>query len=360
MSVIVGLVIDVEDRFLGSILAGAVGDALGAPVEFNTIETIRKQFGPAGTAGYAYEYGGLGTITDDTQMTLFTLEGLIRGRLGEHADLFGPMQHAYQRWFYTQGLTDSWAETGGVFATKAEPDGWLITNRGLFSPRSPGKTVIAALRSFARGGQRGSLGNRLNKSKGCGAVMRAAPFALLGEDGFAFAVGAGLLTHGHPSGFLSAGALAHLVHLLLRDATLPDAIAATRAKLLNWDDREEQVAALDAAVELAGQGPTPESIADRLGGGWTGDEALAIAVCAALVAEDMRHGLLLAVNHSGDSDSTGAICGNLLGAMWGTAAIPDEWLARLELRDVIEQISRDAMAEFGTTRPDWGDRYPAW
>jgi ADP-ribosylglycohydrolase len=204
------------------------------------------------------------------------------------------------------------------------------------------------------------MSHRLNNSKGCGAVMRAAPMALLGEDGFAFAVGTGLLTHGHPSGFLSAGALAHLVHLLLAGATLPDAVAATRAKLLGWDDSAEQVAALDAAVELAGEGPTPETLESRLGGGWTGEEALAIAVCAALAAQDVRHGLLLAVNHSGDSDSTGAICGNLLGARWGTAAIPAEWLAELELRDVIEQVTRDALAEFSDSPPDWGDRYPMW
>jgi ADP-ribosyl-[dinitrogen reductase] hydrolase len=347
-----------DDRFLGCILAGAVGDALGAPVEFNTIESIRERFGPAGTTGYADEHG---TITDDTQMTLFTLEGLIRGHRGEHADLFAPMQHAYQRWLHTQGLEPDWANNGGVFATKPEPDGWLITNRGLFSPRAPGVTVTGSLRSFAREGRRGSFDNRLNNSKGCGAVMRAAPMALLGDDAFAFAVGTGLLTHGHPSGFLPAGALAHLVHLLLLDATLPDAIAATRAKLLGWDDHEELVEALDAAVELARGGPpTPETIADRLGGGWTGEEALAIAVCAALAAEDMRHGLLLAVNHSGDSDSTGAICGNILGAMRGVAAIPEEWLAGLELRDVIEQVARDALAEFGDAPPDWGDRYPKW
>lgn len=349
-----------EDRFLGCVLAGAVGDALGAPVEFQSIEAIRERFGQAGTTGYAEEYGGRGTITDDTQMTLFTLEGLIRGHRGEHADPYGPMQHAYQRWLYTQAVDSTWARNGGIFATRPEPDGWLITNRELFAQRAPGSTVTSALRAFARGGQRGSMGHRLNDSKGCGGVMRAAPMALLGEDGFAFAVGTALLTHGHPSGFLSAGALAHLVHLLLADATLPDAFAATRAKLLTWDDSAEQVAALDAAVELAGEGPTPETIEARLGGGWTGEEALAIAVCAALTATDLRHGLLLAVNHSGDSDSTGAICGNLLGAMWGTSAIPDEWLAELELRDVIEQVTRDALAEFGEHPPDWGDRYPAW
>jgi ADP-ribosylglycohydrolase len=347
-----------HDRFLGCVLAGAVGDALGAPIEFLTIESIRQRFGQQGLTDYAVEYGGRGTITDDTQMTLFTIEGLIRGHRGEHADLFGPMQHAYQRWLHTQGLEPSWPANGGVFATNPEPDGWLITNHGLFSPRSPGGTVTRALRSFARGGERGSFHHRLNNSKGCGAVMRAAPVALLGEDAFAFAVGTGLLTHGHPSGFLSAGALAHLVHLLLQDATLPDAIAATRAKLLAWEGHEEQVAALDAAVALGR--PTPESIEAELGGGWTGEEALAIGVCAALAAEDVRDGLLLAVNHSGDSDSTGAICGNILGAMRGTSAIPRQWLAELELRDVIEQLTGDALAEFGDAPPAWGDRYPFW
>lgn len=347
-----------DDRFLGCILAGAVGDALGAPVEFLTIETIRRQFGPDGTTGYEVEYGGRGTITDDTQMTLFTLEGLIRGHRGEHDGHWAPMQHAYQRWLHTQGVEPRWAENGGVFATEPEPDGWLITNKGLFAMRAPGNTVTQALRAFSRGNPPGSFDNRLNDSKGCGAVMRAAPYVLLGEDGFAMAVRNGLLTHGHPSGFLSAGALAHIVHLLSQDASLPDAVAATRAKLLAWDGHEEQVTALDAAV--AHGRPTPESIAEKLGGGWTGEEALAIAVAAALAAEDMRDGLLLAVNHSGDSDSTGAICGNILGAMQGTAAIPPEWLAELELRDVIEQVTRDALAEFGDAPPAWGDRYPAW
>ena len=347
-----------HDRFLAAMLAGGVGDALGAPIEFNTIENIRNAYGPAGITGYIDEYDGIGAITDDTQMTMFTLEGLIRGHRGDHADPFAPLQHAYQRWLHTQGIEPSWANNGGVFATKPEPDGWLVTNRKLFALRGPGTTVTRALRSFARGGQRGSFANKLNDSKGCGGVMRAAPFALLGDDAFAFAVGGALLTHSHPSGYLSAGALAHLVHLLLQGAGLLDAVAETRAKLLTWDGHEEQVAALDKAI--AHGRPTPESIEGELGGGWCGEQALAIAVCTALAATDMRDGLLLAVNHTGDSDSTGAICGNLLGAMHGTAAIPADLLAQLELRDVLEQLSRDALAEFGDAPPDWGDRYPFW
>src|SRR5690606_6418819 len=69
----------VRGRFLGCLLGGAVGDALGAPVEFMKRAEILRRFGPKGITQYAPAYGGLGRITDDTQMTLFTAEGLIRG-----------------------------------------------------------------------------------------------------------------------------------------------------------------------------------------------------------------------------------------------------------------------------------------
>ena len=70
--------IDTRDRFLGCLLGGAVGDALGAPVEFMSRAAILGKFGPDGITDYAPIYGGLGRITDDTQMTLFTAEGLLR------------------------------------------------------------------------------------------------------------------------------------------------------------------------------------------------------------------------------------------------------------------------------------------
>lgn len=70
--------IDVRERFQGCLLGGAVGDALGAPVEFHSREQILAQFGPEGITAFAPAYGGVGCITDDTQMTLFTTEGLLR------------------------------------------------------------------------------------------------------------------------------------------------------------------------------------------------------------------------------------------------------------------------------------------
>ena len=64
-----------RDRFLGCLLGGAVGDALGAAVEFESRAEILETFGPDGITDYAPIYGGLGRIIDDTQITLFTAEG---------------------------------------------------------------------------------------------------------------------------------------------------------------------------------------------------------------------------------------------------------------------------------------------
>ena len=67
-----------RERFLGCLLAGAAGDALGAPVEFDSLARIREKYGPQGIRDFAPAYGKLGAITDDTQMTLFTAEAMIR------------------------------------------------------------------------------------------------------------------------------------------------------------------------------------------------------------------------------------------------------------------------------------------
>ena len=78
----------------------------------------------------------------------------------------------------------------------------------------------------------------------------------------------------------------------------------------------------------------------QLGEGWVGEEAVAIAVfCALRYQNDLTEGLSAAVTHDGDSDSTGAIAGNILGAWLGASAIPADWLDAVELRDVVERMA---------------------
>ncbi len=328
-------------RARGCLLGGAIGDALGAPVEFLRREAIETRFGAAGITDYAPAWGGIGRITDDTQMTLFTAEGLLRawvhGRLRGIASYTGQTAAAYQRWLVTQGEARA--------SEPAVADGWLPSHEALHHRRAPGNTCLAALVDATRPGQ-----PAVNDSKGCGGVMRIAPVGLFAarigdrmSTGNAFDLACDLagLTHGHPTGQLSAGVLAIVVREVALGAPLPAALATAKGCLRERAAHAETLAAIERAEALAANGMSSRDALVELGEGWIAEEALAIAIYCALVAPDFASGVLLAVNHDGDSDSTGAIAGNILGALMGEQALPEAWLRALELHDVIAQIASD-------------------
>jgi ADP-ribosylglycohydrolase len=348
-----------REHFSGCLLGGAIGDALGAPIEFLDLAEIRDKYGPAGITDFDFAYGRQGAITDDTQMTLFTAEGLLRATVDQKHKGVSPaasvVHHAYLRWLHTQG------ERSRSEAFHRSFDGWLIGVHGLHDRRAPGMTCLAAL----RGETMGTMDRPLNDSKGCGGVMRAAPVGLVARDeGSAFQIGCEIaaITHGHPSGYYSAGCFAAIIRSLTDGHSLPQAIERG-VRLLSHarnSGREECVDAIDRAVALwrdPNVGPSPEAV-ERLGKGWVGEEALAIALyCALCEPDDFRAGVLLAVNHSGDCDSTGAIAGNLLGLMLGAAAIPATWRDGLELRAEIETVAADLHTGYDDS-PAWLMRYP--
>jgi ADP-ribosylglycohydrolase len=366
------------DRIAGCLLAGAVGDALGAPVEFLSLDDIRRRYGPAGIRDLDLAYGRVGALTDDTQMTVFTADGLLRARVareeagrggqvgaGDPADPLPFVHRAYLRWLATQD--------DDVPADRRAGSGWLFALDDLHHHRAPGNTCLSALRSGAMGTRR----RRLNDSKGCGGVMRAAPAGLVGaDDPFGLGCDIAAITHSHPTGFLTAGALALMVDRLVAGAALDDAIDVALHRLAAEPDHEETTAALRRAVALAAEarparaaadagepgdpgepGPSTEAV-ERLGGGWIAEEALAIAAyCASAHPADLEAALILAANHSGDTDSTAAITGNLMGARLGRGAIPERWLAPLELRAEIERLAADLATGYEPTA-DWRHRYP--
>jgi ADP-ribosylglycohydrolase len=349
-------------------LAGAVGDAVGGPVEFMSWAEIRRRFGPAGVTGPVRP----ARFTDDTQMGLFTVEGLIRAWVrGRSRGLCHPpsvVRHAYLRWLHTQGVP--WAQAGAQFAeSEPEPDGWLVRQQLLHRQMAPGNTCLSALRA----GGTGTVTEPANDSKGCGAVMRAAPigffFATPGEAWDA-ACEIAAITHGHPDGIYPAGVLAVAIRLIADGQPLADALR-NAADFAPHQSGTRQ--AVERAFELAGQGPPdPNDLNQSLGQGWTGDEALAIAACCALSAATPDAAILTAVNHSGDSDSTGSITGNIVGACHGSAALPDGWLDALDGRELIAQVAADAATELldpprdepagwdDSVPREWWDRYPGW
>jgi len=347
------------EHFAGCLLGGGVGDALGAPVEFMSVAEIRRRFGHQGVTGFIEAYGRLGAITDDTQMTLFTAEGLLRGcsrwRDKGIASAAGMLHHAYLRWLKTQGMSSR--HPTFTEATRRGDNGWLLGVRALHARRAPGNTCLSALCSA----EMGAFERPLNNSKGCGGVMRVAPIGLFfDEPEEAFEVGceAAAITHGHPSGYLSAGCLSAMIAGLIAGQALGEAAQEAIGILKSKPEHEECLAALEAAVDLASSGATSPEAVESLGSGWVGEEALAISLyCALRSQDDYAKGVLLAVNHSGDSDSTGAITGNILGGLLGKSGIPAKWLERLELREEMETLAADLLARHEDGRA-WWQKYP--
>lgn len=363
------------DRIVGCLVGGAIGDALGAPIEFDSWETIQDKFGPAGVTGFVETYGLLGAVTDDTQMTLFTTEGLIRASVrGRTKGICHPptvVRHAYLRWLWTQGnggpLAEAFGDGGDV------PDGWLVGFPALHHRRAPGLTCLGALEQ----GGGGSVENPPNNSKGCGGVMRAAPVGFVSmpaADRFELGCQIAAITHGHSCGYLPAGFLAAVVGELIDGSDLVQALDVARRVLVTWEHSAETLEAVDRGRRLGEQRlPTPGDLAG-LGGGWTGEEALSIAIACAVSARTFEAGVLVAVNHSGDSDSTGSITGNILGSLFDQGGIDWDWRQTVQFLDLMESMACDAALEFHGEPPsdsdfsresaadfaDWWQHYPGW
>ena len=77
---------------------------------------------------------------------------------------------------------------------------------------------------------------------------------------------------------------------------------------------------------------------ETLGGGWVAEEALSIALYACLTGEGFEGALRIAVTHSGDSDSTGAIAGNMLGLLYPKQVFRHRWTAQVECRGIVDLL----------------------
>ena len=350
------------DRYRGCLLGGAAGDALGAAVEFDDIATIRRRFGAAGILDPAEAYGRVGAITDDTQMTLFTAEAVLqaddRRKRGEGNSAL-TLWYGYQRWLRTQGPTRPTPVEREHLA-----QGELHRIDALWSRRAPGSTCLGGLQSRLDWHRDGDYPVADNHSKGCGGVMRAAPCGLVDwdqEQVFRLGVTAAAVTHGHPSGHLAAGALALIIHQLCDGRSLRSAVDAAIEVVSGHDGSGEVRDALRRARDLAATQVGPREVTP-LGQGWVAEEALAIAVyCALTHPQNFAAAVRLAANHAGDSDSTAAITGNIVGALLGAEAIPAGWLAVLELRETIDRLATALHDRFVLKRSDvdwtrWNDR----
>lgn len=368
------------DKIRGCLVGGAAGDALGYAIEFSGEREIISKYGEAGITEYELDaLTGNAVISDDTQMTLFTANGLLVG------DTRGCMrgiqgwpriyvEQAYMDWLRTQEMTFEESRKTPRRPMRG-PSSWLLDVPELYKRRAPGNTCLSALKYGKPAGD-DYIKEQLNDSKGCGGIMRIAPLALnypmmdinkLDYEGAQIAA----ITHGHSLGYIPAAFLTHIIsYIVFSEEKVPlkeiiiDAERTIETIFKGDKHLKELIDLINFAVELSENSDNDLDNIHRLGEGWVAEETLAISIyCALRHQDDFSAGIIAAVNHKGDSDSTGAVTGNILGALIGYDAIEDKWKKNLELIDVILEMADDLchgcqMSEYSDYEdPDWYRKY---
>lgn len=345
-----------QDKTRGSLLGGAIGDALGYPVEFMSYSQIKSKYGEKGITRFELDKNGVAEISDDTQMTLFTANGLLFGftRAELDAALANPedyIRDSYIEWWQIQ--------TNNVDYTQWHYN-WIRDIKELRAQRAPGNTCMQALQEISRHNEVN------NQSKGCGGIMRIAPIPLfhnalnnckndfvIQENSSAELSGeVAKITHKHPLGWLPAALLAYIIDKVIELSTITP---YQFAKIINdgikclehlYPDQLYHIHKLQYLLEKAGRRAvstlSDEEAIRQIGEGWVAEETLAIAVfCIMRYPNDFERAIIASVNHSGDSDSTGSVTGNIIGALLGDSAIPSYYKEHLELKWLVEELADD-------------------
>ena len=360
-------------RFKGCMIGGAVGDALGYTIEFNNYNEIIKMYGDNGITKQRL-INGKALISDDTQMSLFTATGLL---LGTTRRLTRGVFSGFEQYIYKNYL--DWYNTQRYINNRddIEKYSWLSNIEGLRKRRAPGNTCLDALSS----GICGRIDDPINNSKGCGGVMRVAPIGLyfanphqkinakqpekiIGD----IAAKASAITHGHELGYIPSYMLAVLIYKLCKEQNIEQAVKESLE--LTVKEYENAIYINDfkelivKSILLSKKDFKDIDAINILGKGWVAEETLAIAIyCALKYQNDFEQAVIASVNHSGDSDSTGAVLGNILGAYLGIDNIPKHFYENLELIEVIEEVTKDLFNDchlknlMGEVSPEWEMKY---
>ncbi len=374
------------DQIRGCLYGGAVGNALGYSVVFMNEEQIKEHYGEQGITEFQIARdGGKAMISDDTQMTLFTANGLLvadtKAKIGNIQ--VWPRSYvalAYQDWLRTQEMSyEEYCEAMNNPETPVpQCVTWLSNVPELYCRRLPGNTCLSALkiRKNAAYFAEDYTKDIVNNSKGCGGVMRIAPMGLMYHkmntlrlDSEAAQIAA--ITHGNSLGYMPAAMLTHIINRIVfpkGQLTLKQIVVEALEKMMELFKGDEHLNEfadiIDLAITLSENDKTDAENICEIGEGWVAEETLAIAVYCALRHQDnFSEGIIAAVNHAGDSDSTGAITGNILGALVGYEAMEEKWKKNLELSDVIMELADDMCTWIQMTDkssfddPEWMKKY---
>jgi ADP-ribosylglycohydrolase len=298
-----------QQAMAGCVLGAAIGDAMGHPTEFMSMDAIRQRWGAQGVQGFELYWEDargdrFAPYTDDTQMAEAVLRSLLASReSGEELDA------AMQR-------------MGRAFV------GWARQPQG--GHRAPGNACLSGCRALAAGAHWSQAGGA--SAGGCGSVMRAYPFGLVFRHDLQraerWAVAHSALTHRDPIALAASAAMAVGVALALRDESPLQVASMMIAAAARYSPRTATM--MSQALDEAQDGTPADHSLDRLRG-WAAHEAIAAAVFLFVRhSDDPRAAILQGANSPGDSDSLATLAGALVGARCGVAQLPQDWLDEVE------------------------------
>jgi ADP-ribosyl-[dinitrogen reductase] hydrolase len=288
---------DISDRAQGCLLGLAVGDALGATLEFATRDSLPRHTEMTGGGPHRLAPG---QWTDDTSMALALGDSLLACNGLDASDLM----ERFQAWF----ARGEYSCTGACF------DIGRTTAEALFRFSGTGDPWAGSVSEYAAGN---------------GSLMRLAPAALfaLHDDALALRLARdqSRTTHGAPQAVEACALFA----AMLREAVLGAGKNVLRSR--PW--------------------PGHQAVSAIAAGGWRGKDRSEISSSGYVIhtleaalwcvdrSESFEAALALAVNLGDDADTVGAVTGQLAGAIWGAKAIPERWLAPLAWRERIEALA---------------------
>lgn len=288
-----------EDRFAGTMLGLAVGDALGVPLEFRERDSYEQVTGMRGGGRSGLEPG---QWTDDTSMALCLAESLLE----EGFSLHGQMKK-YLKWL-KEGYLSS---TGKAFDV--------------------GKNTLLSLREYERSGE---LPPERERAAGNGSLMRLAPVPMYYRDDFEKAVyysgQSSLTTHNNPL----AVDVCRFFGGLLQEALQLDESKKPLSKEELLRGKAVQLELVKEVKEIA-EGSYREKKREEISSGGFVIHTLEAALWSFYHSDSFSGAVLTAVNLGDDADTVGAVTGQLAGAYYGYSNIPEEWISVLAKRDYI-------------------------
>ena len=304
-----------ENRQRGTLLGLAVGDALGAAIEFKRPGTFAEVTGYRGGGPHRLKPG---QWTDDTSMALALADSI--ASVGWDLD---DQVRRYIDW-YDHG---KYSVNGRCFDI--------------------GITTAGALTRFKRQADARTSGDPSEHASGNGSIMRLAPVPIRYADLLSgqidelarLLVESSLPTHSSPQCLSACAYMGLILAGLIQGCPPEDVLAPSWLPLLRLREIHPLHPELDAVTQGSFREKHPPEI---VGSGYV-VKSLEAALWAFHDAKDFREAVPRAVNLGDDADTTGAVCGQLAGAYWGESGIPQEWRDGLARPEMIEKALQGLM-----------------